>query len=253
MQYWLYRKNTFHSSDICGGGYSSTFDTVQVIGHACNDEDKLKSYLDSDYSFIECDVVFTKDDIPITSHDSRKSIENVAIDLTKLTYDEILDCGYIPQRLDVLLKKCKAEDVCVYLDVKNTKTISLTQLRKLYNLVSEMEMTHSVVFGSLYGVQQYLLAYVVQDKTLIFDTRASVLWAVKLQDISSLVIIPISYTVTTPEKEQEQIQVAEKYGVKTYPWTVKEVEIAKRYLDYGASWIMSNNLTNEDILSESRD
>lgn len=220
------------------------FYKTQFVAHAVNSIARFNECIGNGYDFIECDVTFTEDDVPLLSHDSVVTSNGESINITEKTYDELLDLGLSLDKLEELVYLCKNKNICLYIDVKNA---SNERVDVLYDLIQKTGMIRCTVFGSLNVIQKNYLctkdAHVIVDSTM--GSLALVDQAYSLSQKCAMCIGHISHSVTTPEAMKEVVEYAHKKGLLIYPWTIDNSDTANAYFDIGADWVMTNKLLNQ--------
>lgn len=115
---------------------------------------------DKGYQYIECDIQFTKDNVPVILHDAQVDrTSNGHGRADKYTYAQLrkLDAGswksskYAGEKIPSLqevLRYCVQKDVIPYLELKNGSGLTKTKFRKVYKMVQESGLQNRVVWIS---------------------------------------------------------------------------------------------------------
>lgn len=126
-------------------------------------ENTMASFLraaDKGYQYIECDIQFTKDNVPVILHDAQVDrTSNGHGRADKYTYAQLrkLDAGswksskYAGEKIPSLqevLRYCVQRDVIPYLELKNGSGLTKAKFRKVYKMVQESGLQNRVVWIS---------------------------------------------------------------------------------------------------------
>ena len=164
-----------------------------------------KELIEKGFGIIECDVMFTKDSIPILCHDL--SLSNVArdrqgkyvdIEISKQRYSKIEQYNfsiegdsYLPvSTLKDMLSLAKRHNVCIELDL-NKKYLGRKKCKKLYNMVKNAGMLQNVIWEVFPG-DFYSLAILDQNLIYQFDNtwdKKKIDRIIEIKDYASLIIL----------------------------------------------------------------
>lgn len=226
------------------GGVSFPENTIEAFKYAYNQGARM----------FECDVQITKDDVFILCHDNtidRTSNGNGII--SELTYKEIsnydfgswLDTKYVGTsilRLDDFLVFCKGKNCFVELDIAE-RGFTITELEKLYKLVSSSEMLTKTLFTAEYETIESLVKLSEQnllvscsgiiDKTKINLTiNSNILSKTEVCFVS----IPCQFL------NEELIDYAHLNGMKVKVWTLNSKADIKEAFHMGSELIISDEI-----------
>ncbi len=169
----LHKVTSLFISKVCpplsnGGTPSDIFYKKQYVAHgrfeSCeypNNSLSLYDYLINEgFKIVECDVMFTKDNVPILCHDD--NLSNFAKDefgnsvnskINTIEYAEILKYNFSITNnkiirvttLEDLLALCKEKAICIELDLEK-KFLGRHKYKILYELVKKYQMLNMVIW-----------------------------------------------------------------------------------------------------------
>jgi len=164
----------------------------------------LYKYLsDVGYRIVECDVMFTKDNVPVLSHIS--NLKELArypdgtvcnSDIKELTYDEISKLNFSRgsdflkiTNLEEIIKFAHRNNICVQLDLKGIFTAE--QCKMIYDIVSKAGMLDKVIWEVF---DENFETFSNIDKGLVYQLDGK--WSIsavdnclKLKNKASLIIL----------------------------------------------------------------
>ena len=238
-----------------GKNYNIGFDTVQCIGHASNDMKRLVDLYNKGIRFCEVDICFTKDNIPVGSHDdditnrivnndgtpvSKKVLlsETTFSELSKYKFKNYADSEVHYMNIEDLLYYCRKKNMCVIFDIKYG-AVDIHQ-DVLYDMVLKADMIDSVAWCSA-GVNYAYMSN--KNESLIYDVIGSISAGANYKK-SALIILDSS---NIDSYTKENITNIHKEGFKCYAWTVDNKETLKHLFDNGIDFVCTNIGTNDDI------
>lgn len=169
----LYKIKSFCIAKICaplsnGGKPSEILYTEQYVAHGRfeslefpNNSLPLFDYLIKEgFKIVECDVMFTKDNVPILCHDDNlknfakdeygnavnRKIDSIEFSEVKKYNFSITDTKIIKvTTLEELLAFCKDNSICIELDLEK-KFLGRRKYKILYELVKKYQMLNKVIW-----------------------------------------------------------------------------------------------------------
>ena len=239
---------------------AATRDTMVSVGHRGwyqAPENTLSAYRESHnhgFTYVECDVQFTKDGVAVLLHDDtidRTSNGSGYINL--MTYAEVsqYDFSYddndtvndfsayrgekIP-KFDEFIALCKELNLHPYIEIKGS--MSNEEAIKLIEIVSDAGMTDNVSWLSFSGDALSKIAYNCPTARLVWvitDTNASKIKAnnipfaqMNLMTGQNQVVFDIWYTLAT----QDVVDLLKGEGIPLEVWTVNDINAIKNLNPY---------------------
>jgi glycerophosphoryl diester phosphodiesterase len=210
------------------------------------------------YKFVEVDVCFTSDNVPVGSHDdditakvnkADGSVPDESVIISASTYEQLLAydfgvrygsdyAGIRIMKLEDLLYFCKRKNMCVLMDLKGTLTND--QMDIVYNMVIKSGMKSRSVWYADSARLPYLTG---KDTGLIYDVPSHAL-ALQYRDRAAMVIFDTSNTATL---NKEFISTLHQTGVRCYGWTVNVQETAAELFANGCDYVCTDYLLNNSI------
>lgn len=238
----------------------ATKDTMVSVGHRGwykAPENTLSAYRESynnGFKYVECDVQFTKDGIPVLLHDDTiDRTSNGSGYLSQMTYAEVsqYDFSYddndtvndfsayrgekIPT-FEEFIALCKELGLHPYIEIKGTMTDD--EAKMLIQIVEEAGMTDNVSWLGFSGDALSKIAYNCPTARLVWvitDTNATKIEAnnvpfaqMNLMTGQNQVVFDIWYTLAT----QDVVDVVSKYGIPLEVWTVNDLNAIKNLHPY---------------------
>ncbi len=256
---------------------SATKDTMVSVGHRGwykAPENTLSAYRESynqGFRYVECDVQFTKDGIPVLLHDDTiDRTSNGSGYLSQMTYAEVskYDFSYddndtvndfsayrgekIPT-FEEFIALCKELGLHPYIEIKGTMTDD--EARALIEIVDKAGMTDNVSWLGFSGDALSKIAYNCPTARLVWvitDTNATKIEQnnvpfaqMNLMTGQNQVVFDIWYTLAT----QDVVDVVSKYGIPLEVWTVNDIN-AIRNLNPYVTGVSSDMYNAKEILNK---
>lgn len=238
---------------------------VRLISHRGSSkapENSLQAFemaANSGYSYVETDIRWTKDNVPVLLHDStigRTSDSLLDLKLSSLTYEECQELDFGIKfgeefkntrivRFDDFLNVCKNRGLHCYIELKGT--IYREQSKLLAELIRYYGMEGQVTFisfsiNSLVSMQELLpearMGYLCSEVS-----ESNIESLEELEQDFSEVFLDISYTTPLSLKE---LQLLGNAGVVFECYTVDSMELANQAVSQGAVGITTDMLLPED-------
>ena len=204
------------------------------------------------YTYVEADVRFTRDNVPVLLHDTtidRTSNGRGAVE--KLTYNQLLqfdfgswrDKGYAGTQIPTFsqfIAQCKQLSLRPYIELKND--MSAAQVRKLYEITQSYDMSDSVIWIStsvsnlkrVLSCNQWAMLGLLDTKI----DRTTISRARSLQNGKDGVFLSIAYSKLTADERALCLRNGLTYGI----WTVDDPSAAIRQINSGAQFVTTNSL-----------
>jgi glycerophosphoryl diester phosphodiesterase len=237
-------------------------------------ENTLSAYRESynqGFKYVECDVQFTKDGIPVLLHDDTiDRTSNGSGYLSQMTYDEVskFDFSYddndqvndfsayrgekIPTFAE-FIALCKELGLHPYIEIKGNMTEQ--EAIKLIDIVTDAGMTDSVSWLGFSGDALSKIAHNCPTARLVWvitDTNATKIKAnnipfaqMNLMTGQNQVVFDIWYTLAT----QDVVDLVSEYGIPLEVWTVNDVN-AIRNLNPYVTGVTSDMYNAKQILNK---
>ena len=232
-----------------GGGSSSPISDIfmqtQLIAHkggnaeTANTIANFEAAISNGYKILEGDVRFTKDSVPVLSHDA--SVDGYKI--SSYTYDELVALVPTIARLDDFLILCKRNNVVAELDF--TKEYNSTQTNICYNTVKTCGMLSNTMFTAYADTCRSLIG--IDPKIIVcasgIDTTAKINGISDLVASATLCICSISSGSAT----KSIIEYMHTHGCKCKPWTVNSTSTINTLFGYGADYIITDSVLPSQI------
>lgn len=203
-------------------------------------------------TYVETDVRFTKDNVPVLLHDATiDRTSNGSGNVSSMTYSELqkYDFGawmsekYVGTELPTFaqfIALCAQRGLSVYVELKSTMTE--TQVRQLYSITQQYGMSSKVIWisTSLANLKCVVkcnqwVAVGLLDSCITKNTIAN---AKSLQNGKDMVFISVKYNDLTAAERALCLRSNLTYGI----WTVDETAATIREINSGAQFITTNSL-----------
>lgn len=235
----------------------------QYIGHARHvgpyKENTLALYLYLvdilKYNIIECDVVFTADNVPVLNHGIYKKMykngRGFQISIPNHTIKEVKSFSLYKNRttclttVEELIQFAHKRNICVMLDLTFQK-YSFTQLKALHSLVCKYKMKKQTIWGDANIFKLALL-----DHHLIYQVGGS--WGRKMlleTFFKSLfcrqIIMSFSYYGGNISSFRKIVYFGHKMGFLMKVATINEERLANCFWNIGTDLINTDTLLNKE-------
>lgn len=243
-------------------------DTVKAVNHRgfnTAPENTLPAYILSNkqgYSYVECDISFTQDGVPVLLHDdtvNRTSNGTGSIKDLTLEQVKVLDFGAwknqsyagttIPT-FEEFLKLCHRLNLHPYIELKTSTPIDSAKATLLVNLVKKTGLEGRVSWISFSSSQLNQIKLVDPKARLgLVGTASKAMFnqALALKTGQNEVFVDCATgTGTTYELVQEALALGLPYEV----WTENTKANVVKLADYGVTGISTDNLNIREILNE---
>ena len=239
----------FRKAPKIGLPISQIFTENHLIAHKGGDEDSpntlrnIESGIANGYKIIEVDVRFTSDLIPVLSHDATFTVGGVTYTIASETYASLISVKPDLATLKSALLLCKKKNVCM--DIDFTKEYSTEQCDILYEIVMSTNMAGRCIITAYSQVCRYLIIKPVPLCVCVsgVNNTATVDGLSDITAKTSLAGCSTSYENIT----EELINYMHIKGFFSKPWTVDDLNTCKTLYNYGADFIITNNIKESEI------
>ena len=220
------------------------------------------------YKFVEADISWTKDGVPVLLHD--KTINRTASFsngfplilpryCSDMTYDELLQYDFgikhgeqyegtkIPTFED-FLKCCRDYDLSPYIELKDDRTVNNDKIKMLVDMVDNYGLTDKVTWISFNADYLKMLSEISPKARLglLCDTTPSdktlkILNSLKTSDNEVFLDAKVS------KLTKNSVKLMKNNGFEVEVWTVDDLKYFQIAKDFGCSGITTDNLTNDSI------
>lgn len=248
-----------HSEDSC----NASFFKRQYMAHAsygckypANSMPLYEYIADSlDYDILECDIVFTKDNVPVLNHGSEAVLYSdstqFAIDISEKKVHELYkyslsrDSIILLSTAEELIRLCKYKNKCIMFDM-SFQDYTIDQYGILYDLVSQWGMTRNILWADANVYKLFLF-----DRNLICQFGSSwdiphLLYAKFKSFFCGKVILSDSYIGKDAEKYRNFVNYGHRMGFIMKISTINNPDIADSFWNIGTDIIITDNLRNYD-------
>ena len=232
----------------------------RVIGHALYDCDIPSNTLELyrrlieqlNFSFVECDITFTKDHVPVLSHDAVLSLykdgKEKLINICDTDYSVLRDYSlakhtFIP--LTALTELCSyisENEKCLMLDMcHSSNTIRHTMI--IHKILSRYRLLDRTLFAD--GAYRYMFlfnnCYNLQFETDVINVDPRLY--VNYFKFCNSIILSTPYTGQDLFCCKKAIETLHRYGLKVKFSKVDDAQVATKMLEYGVDFIITDKLT----------
>ncbi len=248
---------------------------VKAVAHRGDSDDAPENTLpafelakENGYDFVECDISWTNDDVPVLLHDStiNRTIGESLLSgfmfpkyCSDLSYEEIskYDFGswfskqYADTKIptfDEMLDCCKENDLNVYVEIKDNVDFDIEKAQKLINSVAEKNLQNNVTWISFND------DYLEIIKNLSNDSRIGYLSESKItQDtIDTLDNLKtndneVFLNIKSSKVKKEGVELLNNAGYDFESWTVNDIDELENLFELGCSGITTDTLSKDEI------
>lgn len=211
------------------------------------------------FDYVECDVAFTKDGVPVLLHDTAiDRTSNGAGKISELTFDEVraLDFGgwkaakYAGEKIPTFYEfivLCKRIGLKAYVEIKNVPVPTSEQVALLVSIAKRYGMEKNISWLSFSeAVLENVLSVCPSARVgLVCDTLTSenIAWAETVKTDTNEVFVDVGYSTLT----EEVVSACVNAGIPLEVWTVNTVEEVLA-LDGYISGVTSDNISANAVL-----
>lgn len=268
--------NINSSSNNTGNNVASSESMVSINhrGWYQAPENTLSAYRESynhGFKYVECDIQFTKDGIPVLLHDDTiDRTSNGSGTLSQMTYNELLEYDFSYDDNDTVndfsayrgekiptfeefIQLCKSLDLCPYIEIKGT--ITDDEAKELIKIVINANMKDRVSWLSFSGDALSKIATYCPTARLVWvltDTNATKIAAnnvpyakSNLMTGQNQVVFDIWHTLAT----QDVVDVVSAENIPLEVWTVNDANTIKNLHPY-VTGVTSDKCNAKQILLE---
>lgn len=216
--------------------------------------------LNNGYRIIECDIMFTRDNIPVLCHDENikefaKYPNGMVADvvINKVNYSELIKFNFSVDNddfvkvtnLEELLILARHYDACVELDL-NKKYLGRAKYRILYNLVKEHKMLSNVIW-EINPYDFYSIARL--DRNLIYQldnqwSISGIMKNVRFKKYASLIILSQWFPDEVDDSYKDIIRSGHEKGFLMKCATLNNVKDTCLMFSEGVDLITTDTLYN---------
>lgn len=224
---------------------SGIFAENQLVAHkggnagTANTIANFEAGIANGYKMLEGDVRFTKDSVPVLSHDASVGGYTIA----SYNYADLVALVPTLARLDEFLILCKKNNVVAELDF--TKEYSNAQTQIMYDTVAACGMTGRTMVTAYADTLRYLLTIDANVAVCVSGvaTTAAVDAIADIIAVAQLCVCSTSYESVT----QALVEYMHKAGALSKPWTVNSVATINTLFGYGADYIITDSVSPSDL------
>lgn len=234
---------------------------VPLVGHSgytvAAPENTLPAYqaaADMGYTFVEADIRFTKDGVPVLLHDATiDRTSNGSGSVSKMTYNQLLqyDFGawksadYAGTRIatfEQFISICRDRGMHPYIELKTS--ISAQQAKRLVQIVSNYGMQDNVTWIS-YHYTNALSRIRSADKTALLGVLADdittgiIRKAIQLKNSMNYVLIGVDYASLTANQRAACLRNGVDFGV----WNIDDIAEGVRQANTSTQYVTTSGLT----------
>lgn len=236
---------------------SDTFTLINHRGyHESAPENSLLSFEESQkqgYEYVETDVQFTKDGVPVLLHDgtinaAARNKDGTTIEETlnidSLTYAEVLQYDFGISRgekyantaitsFEEFIAWCSANQIRPYVELKDQTVHTNDEVRQIVHIIEEYEMLNEVTFISFSDTlltfvhtcaPKARLGYLVAANT---DTKKAIDFLNTLKNDGASVFIDAEYA-----SQNQFLSLCQEYGIPLELWTVDSLDVLNQIDSY---------------------
>lgn len=224
-----------------------------------------QSVIDMGFKIIECDVMFTKDLVPVLCHDdSIKDYTKYTIGhdvnkkISKLTYSSLCQYNFSIEKesflgittFEEVIKLAKKEGVCVQIDLEKIY-LGRKKYQILYDIVKKYDMLLNVIWEVL---PSDLYSILLIDNSIILQLNHT--WDLRsiekmrfLQKTSTLVILSEWFPGIVKSDYTEVINMGHQNGFLMKCATLNDYDEALKMFSIGVDLITTDTLTNNQVIN----
>lgn len=224
------------------------FHVSQIVKHRPNTLNDLYTAHKKGYNFVEIDVRYTSDNVPVLYHDA--TINGLVI--AETTYADLVASDASLTTLRSYANVANMLNVMLYLDIK---TYTELVLWNIYTIISECDMLDSTIFGSLNLTGMGILSS--YNPSLVYDWRVTGRTRTPVEETEwinenapahgLLVIIFGRDSSTLNNADLEAVRAAHRMGMVCLEYTSNSKANIMYNMENGCDLVISDNITNESV------
>ncbi len=255
----------------------SIFDTscVKTVAHRGDSDDAPENTLPAfelasknGYDFVECDISWTSDDVPVLLHDStiNRTIGESFVSgfmfpkyCSDMSYDEISKYDFgswfskqfadtkIPT-FDEMLDCCEQNGLNAYVEIKENSDFDVEKAQKLLNSVSERNLENNITWISFND------DYLEIIKNLSNSARIGYLTESKINQSTIDVLDNLKtdendvfLNIKSSKVKKEGVELLKDAGYDFESWTVNDIDELEKLFELGCMGITTDTLSKEEV------
>ncbi|MGN1115210.1 MAG: glycerophosphodiester phosphodiesterase family protein [Candidatus Ornithomonoglobus sp.] len=236
----------FRTAAHRGGSFGAPENTISAFSLAAK----------KGYSYIECDVRWTSDNVPVISHD--KNLGNISAgfgDISKLTFNKLRtyrfsaykETDYAQEPVasyEEMIKLCRQKRLNPYVEIYDGESFTQERAKQLINIAKKYDMEYRITWISSYfdalmtiketsTLPDLRLLYVCSAKNYELKWKLS-----ELKNSTNRVGLDVDYHYL----DKDYIDFIKQSGFDMECWTVDDASTAQQLINMGITGITTNKL-----------
>lgn len=241
-------RNAIENLNIDAKNEFPNFHVSQIVKHRPNTLNDLYTAHKKGYNFVEIDVRYTSDNVPVLHHDA--TINGLII--AETTYADLVAGGANLTTLRSYANAANMLNVMLYLDIKAYTELILWNI---YTIISECDMLDSTIFGSLNLDGMGILSS--YNPSLVYDWRVTgrvrtpveeTEWIDENAPAHGLLVVIFGRDSSTLNNDDlEAVRAAHRMRMVCLEYTSNSKANIMYNMENGCDLVISDNITNEDV------
>ena len=225
----------------------------------------FRELLEKGFRIIECDVMFTKDNVPVLCHDENikefakdKSGNSVSKLISKLTYDELrkynfsLDPNTFLEvtRFEEVVSLAKKYNACIEIDLAKLY-LGRRRYRILYDIVNRYDMLSNVIWEVL---QDFFYSILYLDSNVIIQldhtwSEKAINKYKKYHSNTIQIILSEWFPGHVNKNYKDIIKLGHQSGFLMKCATLNSIEEAQKMFSINVDLITTDTLSNDGVIN----
>ncbi len=236
----------FRTAAHRGGSFGAPENTISAFNLAAK----------NGYSYIECDVRWTSDNVPVISHDG--NLGNAAAgfgDISDITFGKLRrfrfsaykDTGYAEEPVasyEEMIKLCGQKGLNPYVEIYDGEAFTADRAKQLIDIAEKYDMERRITWISSY----FNALMIIKETSALPDLRLLYVCSAKdyelkwklseLKNSTNRVGLDVDYHYA----DKDYIEFMKEAGFDVECWTVDDASTAQQLINMGITGITTNKL-----------
>lgn len=236
----------FRTAAHRGGSFGAPENTISAFSLAAK----------KGYSYIECDIRWTSDNVPVISHDASVGASSAGFgNISDITFNKLREYRFSAYEetayeeetvasYEEMIKLCKQKGLNPYVEIYDGESFTADRAKQLIDIAKKYDMEHRITWISSY----FDALMTIKETSVLPDLRLLYVCSVKdyalkwklseLKNAANRVGLDVDYHYL----DKDYIDFMKASGFDVECWTVDDASTAQQLINMGITGITTNKL-----------